>query len=339
MTKMVSVIIPCYNEVATIVGLLEAISGQTYSLSNLEVIIADGGSSDGTQAAIRDFARERPELKIKLIDNRNRTIPAALNSAIRSARGSIIVRLDAHSEPSPDYIKHCLETLERTGAANVGGMWHIRPGRDNWIGRSIAAAAAHPIGAGDASYRIGGPEGEVDTVPFGAYRKEWLERIGPFDEQLLTNEDYEYNLRIRQAGGVIWFSPEIESRYYARSDLVNLAQQYLRYGYWKARMLMKHPRSIRLRQAIPPLIALTFIGLLVASPSHVLAQVALATALGAYALTLGIASVGAVLQHKDLPMIFGVPLALFTMHFSWGIAFWWGLLSGLAGKFLGQQSN
>ena len=264
MTKMVSVIIPCYNEVATIVGLLEAISGQTYSLSNLEVIIADGGSSDGTQAAIRDFARERPELKIKLIDNRNRTIPAALNSAIRSARGSIIVRLDAHSEPSPDYIKHCLETLERTGAANVGGMWHIRPGRDNWIGRSIAAAAAHPIGAGDASYRIGGPEGEVDTVPFGAYRKEWLERIGPFDEQLLTNEDYEYNLRIRQAGGVIWFSPEIESRYYARSDLVNLAQQYLRYGYWKARMLMKHPRSIRLRQAIPPLIALTFIGLLVA---------------------------------------------------------------------------
>jgi len=183
--------------------LLEAIRRQTYQLNEIEVIIADGMSDDGTRDAIQDYASQHPELSIRLIDNPQRIIPAALNVALKAAKGNVIIRLDAHSAPKPDYVERCLAVLEETDAANVGGVWEIQPGAETWIARAIAAAASHPLGAGDARYRISGHPGPVDTVPFGAFRKDWLERVGPFNEDLLTNEDYEYNARIRKAGGVV----------------------------------------------------------------------------------------------------------------------------------------
>src|SRR3989304_7761914 len=120
------------------------------------------------------------------------------------------------------------------------------------MARPIAAAASPPLGAGDAGYRVGSQAGEVDTVPFGAFRREWLERVGGYDESLQTNEDYELNVRLRRAGGKIWFDPSIRSVYYARSDLAQLWRQYYRYGFWKARMLLRYPGSIRWRPALPP---------------------------------------------------------------------------------------
>ena len=203
----VSIIVPCYNEVHTIGALLQALVVQTAPLNELEVIIADGGSDDGTRQALQTFAEDHPELRLRVVDNPARTIPAGLNLAIAHATGEVVIRLDAHSAPQPDYVQRCLETLNRTQAANAGGLWDIRPGSDTWIGRSIAAAAAHLLGAGDARYRIRGAEGPADTVPFGAYRREWLERVGGFNEGLLTNEDYEYNVRLRSHGGVVWFNP------------------------------------------------------------------------------------------------------------------------------------
>jgi len=326
----VSVIIPCYNEARTIGGLLKAIAGQTQPVAEMEVVIADGQSTDGTRKAIEDFAASRPDLHLKLVDNPNRSIPAALNRAIAASQGPVVIRLDAHAVPERTYIERCLETLERTQAANVGGLWEIKPGRDTWIGRAIAAAAAHPLGAGDARYRTSGAEGPVDTVPFGAYPRGWLERVGRFDEGLLTNEDYEYNARIRRLGGVIWFDPAIRSNYLARGRLRELARQYVRYGFWKARMLLRHPGTIRWRQALPPLFVLSTAVLLAGSFVAAPALGLLAIEWSAYGLILLLAALLQAIHRRSPSLIAGFPLAIATMHLCWGAAFWGGLLTGLS---------
>jgi glycosyltransferase involved in cell wall biosynthesis len=328
----VSIIVPCYNEVGSIGSLLEAIRQQSYPMDRIEVVIADGGSQDGTQDAIRRFGETHPELRLMLVDNPKRTIPAALNTAILQAAGDVVIRLDAHSAPEPDYVARCVETLQRTQAANVGGVWEIQPGQTTWVARSIAAAAAHPLGAGDALYRTGGAEGPAETVPFGAYPRDWLRRVGAFNEALLTNEDYEYNVRIREQGGLVWFNPLIRSRYFARPTLGALAGQYARYGFWKARMLLQHPGSLRWRQALPPLFALSIGGLLVAGFFDPLAFIALQVELGTYLGILVLVAVDQAIRHRSIALLAGFPLALAIMHLSWGGAFWCGFLTGVAGR-------
>ncbi|MEJ2606517.1 MAG: glycosyltransferase family 2 protein [Anaerolineales bacterium] len=245
MSTFVSIIVPCFNEERTIGFLLESIFHQSYPLDNIEVIIADGISTDGTRQIVEAFKAEHPKLSIRLIDNPKRIIPAALNRAIEHAKGDVLIRLDAHSVPADDYVERCVSTIMRTGAANVGGVWEIKPSGDHWMARAIAIAAGHPLGAGDARYRTGGEAGATDTVPFGCFPRDWIERVGFFEEELETNEDYEFNVRLKQAGGVVFFDPAIRSIYYARPDLISLGKQYARYGYWKARMLIRFPSSLR----------------------------------------------------------------------------------------------
>jgi glycosyltransferase involved in cell wall biosynthesis len=318
---LVSIIIPCYNEETTITSLLNAIAVQSFPLEKLEVIIADGISSDSTRTQISDFLKAQPEINIRIIDNLRRIIPAALNLAIAVSAGDYIIRLDAHSIPAPDYVDRCVEILATMDAANVGGIWEIQPGEGGWMASGIAAAAAHSLGAGGARYRVGGPAGPVDTVPFGAFRREWLDRVGPFDETLLTNEDYEYNVRIRAAGGTVYFDPRIRSVYLARPDLVSLARQYARYGYWKAQMLSRYPRTVRLRQLIPPIFVLSLLLLFLFSPFSWLMRTVLAVELGVYLfVTLGSALVEA-WRRKDFRLIVSFPLAIVTMQLSWGGGF------------------
>jgi glycosyltransferase involved in cell wall biosynthesis len=301
---------------------------QSYPSERVEVIIADGGSTDGTVQAVEAFAARYPEFPLRLVDNPRRIIPAGLNAAIAESRGEIVVRLDAHSEPATDYLERCVAVLAETQAACVGGRWEIVPGRDSWIGRSIAVAAGHPLGAGDARYRTGGPAGAVDTVPFGAFPRQWLNRVGGFDEQLLTNEDYEYNLRLRRAGGRVWFDPSIRSKYVARGSYSELARQYLRYGYWKGRMLRRYPSSIRLRQLLPPLFVIGS-GLLVLAASFFRpAAWLLAATWTAYAAVLLAAGAVAALRKGAAGHLLGVPVALATMHLAWGS----GALRGLLGR-------
>ncbi len=331
MTVGVSVIVPCYNEERTIRLLLQAIRGQTYPMSNLEVIIADGMSTDGTREVVREFSQMHTTLNLRVVDNPDRIIPAALNRAIEAARGEVIVRLDAHSMPSPEYIERCLQVLENTGAANAGGVWEIQPSSETWMARSIAAAGSHPLGAGDARYRTSGVAGEVDTVPFGAFRREWLDKTGPFNETLLTNEDYEFNVRLRNLGGLIWFDPSIRSTYFARGDLAALARQYARYGFWKARMLMHYPRSLRWRQVLPPFFVFTalILGLIgLFSPA---AQVLLGLQLGLYAGTTFIVGLIEAIRRRSPGLIVGFPLAIWTMHLAWGGGFLWSLLTAVIG--------
>ncbi len=323
----VSVIVPCYNEQETICLLLDAIYAQSYPRTQMEVILSDGLSTDQTRDCVYAFQQNHPDLAIIIVDNTRRVIPSALNRAIENAQGEIIIRLDAHSVPAPDYIERCLALLQAGRGDNVGGVWQIRPSCDTWIARSIAAAASHPLGVGDALYRLGGKARQVDTVPFGAFRRTLINQIGPFDESLLTNEDYEFNTRIRQAGGVIWFDPDIHSIYFARPKLSALAHQYSRYGYWKAQMLRRYPKTLRWRQLLPPVFVAALVILLNLAPWLEIARWFLLLQIGAYSLVLLAAGIHGSIIKKDSSLVIGLPLAISTMHLSWGTSLLWGLIS------------
>ncbi|HSO13250.1 MAG TPA: glycosyltransferase family 2 protein, partial [Anaerolineales bacterium] len=317
----VSVIVPCYNERSTIGLLLEAIRQQTFPRPDMEVLIADGMSTDGTRDAIAAFRIDFPELDVRVVDNTLRSIPLGVNRAIEASRGEIILRLDAHSRPYPDYIENSIKALEDGRGDNVGGVWEIHPGADTWIAKSIAVAAAHPLGVGDALYRHAKHAAQVDTVPFGSFKRELIGRIGLFDESLLANEDYEFNTRIRKAGGRIWLDPSIRSIYFARSTLQELARQYWRYGYWKWRMLRRYPDTLRWRQALPPLFVLSLLGLIVFSIFEPVGLFVLAGELLFYLLIMFLAGLQSAMRRGNLYLTVGLPLAIPVMHISWGSGF------------------
>ncbi len=327
MHPTVSIIVPCYNEQATICHLLDAILAQTYPLEKIEVVISDGLSTDGTQTVIENFHTEHPELNLRLIENAARSIPAALNRALQAASNEIFIRLDAHSMPYPDYVVHCVEALEAGRGDNVGGAWEIRPGAGTWVAESIAAAAAHPLGAGDAMYRLAPQAGAVDTVPFGSFRRSLVEKIGGFDESLLSNEDYEFNTRVRQSGGTVWLDPSIRSVYFSRATFSGLMRQYWRYGFWKWRMLRRYPATLRWRQALPPLFAASLLGLALAGLFFAPARFLLAAEVLAYFLILAWAGLRLAQKRRKPVLILGLPLAVASMHCAWGGGFLWSMLS------------
>jgi glycosyltransferase involved in cell wall biosynthesis len=326
MPPTISIIIPCYNEQATIRKLLEAIYAQTYPRARLEVVIADGMSSDDTRGEIEAFADEHPDLHTCVVDNPARSIPAALNRALHEAQGEIIVRLDAHSVPYPDYVARCVDALEAGLGENVGGVWEIRPGADGWLAAAIAAAAAHPLGVGDALYRHAEKAAYVDTVPFGAFEREQLALVGFFDETLLTNEDYEFNARIRKSGGRIWLDPAIRSVYFARPTLAALARQFWRYGYWKRKMLQRYPETLRWRQGLPPLFVLSLVAGIILAAFLPLFRWLLAAEAALYALILLLAGLQAAIHQRKGTLVIGLPLAIADMHIAWGAGFLWSMI-------------
>lgn len=328
----VSVIVPVLNEQETITQLLEAIYAQSFPRTDLEVILADGLSTDDTRARIVEFQKAHTDLKLVIVDNPSRKIPAGLNLAIAAAKGEVVLRLDAHCVPQLDYVSRSVEALQADKGWNVGGVWEVRPGGKGWVAKSIALAAAHPLGIGDALYRFTDKAAEVDTVPFGAFKRSLIEKIGGFDESLEANEDYEFNARIRAAGGRVWLDPAIKSIYYARPDLGSLALQYGRYGYWKLQMLRRYPTTLRARQAIPPLFVLSLLILpLLALALPWLGWVLVVEMVIYAALLVGAALVRAV-EHKQVSLVVGIPLAMMTMHLAWGSAFLWSLISTRVGK-------
>lgn len=324
----VSIIIPCYNEEATIHKLLEALRVQTYPLAQMEVVISDGFSTDGTRDVIAGFKKQNADLSVRVVDNKAKTIPSGVNQAIRESSGEILIRLDAHSMPIPEYVARCVEAHQAGKGDNVGGVWEIRPGADTWVAESISFAAAHPLGVGDAMYRLNAKAGAVDTVPFGSFRRELIQKIGAFDESLLANEDYEFNTRVREAGGTVWLDPAIRSVYFSRSTFGKLAGQYWRYGFWKFKMLKRYPHTLRWRQALPPVFVLALLTLIVLSLGLTVARVLLALQLFVYFFVLGLAGLRLAMKTRKGFLFWGLPFAIATMHIAWGMGFLWsGILS------------
>ncbi len=306
----VSVIIPTLNAEATIAEALDSVLSQDYA-GPVEVIVVDGSDTPATSEVVR---RHYPA--VRLVSNPDQAIAPGVNAAMRMATGDIIVRCDAHTFFPPGYLQRAVETLERTGAANVGGRQ--QPVGRTLFQRSVAIAMTTLLGAGDSRYRLGGAEGAVDTVYLGVYRREALDAVGGYNTSLIRAEDYELNYRLRKQGKTVWFDPELVVRYWPRSTPWSLARQYFEYGRWKSVVFMTHPASARLHYFAAPVIVLALAAAAAAALAGFL-WLAAAT-LFAYILVLVATSVVVGFRLRDAATVL-LPLALTIMHLSWGIGF------------------
>jgi len=326
----VSVIIPCYNEERFIGKALEQLAPQ-FEPDRYEIIIIDGMSDDNSRKVIDDFRKRRPDLSVSLVENPARNIPTALNLGIAAARGNIIARMDAHAVPSNGYIRRCVEVLQMDSVGAVGMPCMVRPGADTLVARAIAAAVSHPFGIGDAKYRLGsnGPAQEaVDTVAFACFRKSVWEELGGYNEALHTNEDYDFNYRVRRSGRPVILDRGGHCDYFARTTVRRLAAQYWRYGGWKAQMIRLQPRSMKLRHLVAPVFVLSLIALavlgLVWSPARWLFFIEVALYLLAALVAGWQATKG---TDRSPGLILLMPLVFATIHLTWGTSFLGGLLS------------
>ena len=312
----VSVVIPLRNEEDWIELCLDSVLAQDYPTKLIEVITVDGESDDRTLEILASYGN-----RVRVLNNPGRIVPSAMNIGIRSARGDIICRVDAHTVLRKDYVRHGVDLLLKTQADNVGGaMTSIGGGR---VGDAVALAMSSRFGIG-AYFHFGTEECEVDTVYMGMYPRSVFERIGLFDEELVRNQDDELNYRLRKSGGRVLFTPQMRSRYQNRQSWKKFAKQFYQYGLWKVRVLQKHPRQMNWRHFVPPaFVASLGGGLLLAPICQGFAWLSLAVALS-YVVTLIAASV-AVTRKKGATLFVLVAMAFAVMHFCWGSGFLMGL--------------
>ncbi|WP_255950346.1 glycosyltransferase family 2 protein [Streptomyces odontomachi] len=310
----VSVIMPVLNEERHLRTAVRAILAQRYA-GEMEVVIALGPSTDRTDEIAAELVREDP--RVHTVPNPTGRTPAALNAAIKASRHPVVVRVDGHGMLSPDYITTAVRLLAETGAQNVGGIMHAE-GENDWE-HAVAAAMTSRIGVGNAAFHTGGQAAPAETVYLGVFRRAALEQQGGYNEEFIRAQDWELNFRIREAGGLIWFSPELRVSYRPRPSVRALAKQYKDYGRWRHVVARYHEGSINLRYLAPPTaVCAIAAGLVVGAavtPWALLVP-------GAYVAGIVAGSVPA-----GRGMSFGarirIPLALATMHMSWG----WGFLT------------
>ena len=308
----VSIVIPVRNEVGSIATTLDSCLDQSYA-GTLEVIVADAMSDDGTRDIVERYALTND---VRLVDNTARVTPTGLNRAIEASIGDVIVRCDAHSVLPPHYVENAVRTLTETEAGNVGGVQ--KAVGTTPMQRGIAAAMTNPLGVGDAKFHRGGTPGPVDTVYLGVYRRAVLEEVGGFDESLVRNQDYELNVRIRNAGYTVWFDPRRVVDYQPRSSLSALWRQYNDYGRGKRCVVAKHPSSLKPRQAAPPVLVLGLAASVV-SLATPLRRVGTAVLVG-YGAALGIAGAYEATKRRDSAALLAAP-AIGVMHIAWGLGF------------------
>jgi cellulose synthase/poly-beta-1,6-N-acetylglucosamine synthase-like glycosyltransferase len=318
---------PVRNEAAFIARGLGAVLAQDYPAERMEVIVVDGMSDDGTREVVRSFAERHPNLR--LLDNPGQIVPKGLNLALRQMTGEIIVRVDGHCEIAPDYVSRCVECLEEEEADGVGGP--IETIGSTLSARAIALAMSSMFGVGGSAFRtIKDRRMFVETVAFPAYTRRAIELAGWFDEELVRNQDDEYNYRLSKLGGRLLLAPEIRSRYYSRSTFRSLWRQYFQYGYWKVRVMQKHPRQMRLRQFAPPLFVAALLVALALALLSTLGALALALLLVTYT-TANIAASVIAARRAGVGLRAGLcllPLLLLahpTLHVSYGAGFLVGL--------------
>ena len=312
---LVTVILPIRNEARYIARCLKALLTQDYPPDKIEVLVVDGMSDDGTREIVAQFVQEGA--RVQLIDNPPRIVPTALNRGIRMAKGQIIVRVDGHAVVAQDYLQRCIDDLACIDADCVGGP--IQTIGENWLARGIAIAQSSPFGVGGAAFRYATQAQYVDTLAFGAHRREIFDRVGLFDEELVRNQDDEFNFRLTLNGGKIWLDPEIHSKYFSRATLRGLWKQYFEYGYWKVRVIQKHQRPASWRHLVPVTFVLALlIGIMASLVTQSLFWISAILLPYVFANLLASLWVGMRRGWQYMPLL---PLAFVTMHVAYGSGF------------------
>jgi len=256
---LVTVVMPCLNEEDNIARAVESLADD-YVLRNGEILIVDGGSTDRTREIVTELAAKYP---LRLLANPGRLQAHGMNIGIREARGRIIIRADAHCLYPPDYVRRCIQMLEKEGVFNAGGV--MVPVGETPIQKAIARAMRHPVGVGDAKYHLGDYRGYYDGVYLGAFKKSVFEDVGSFDPRAHPNEDAELNLRIVKSGRKIFLDGSLEVLYRPRKTFSKLFRQYFHYGRGRGYTTLKHRRFTSWRQVLPPVLILGLLGSIVLS--------------------------------------------------------------------------
>jgi glycosyltransferase involved in cell wall biosynthesis len=321
---MVSLIVAARNEEAFIGRCLDSIVASTYPRDRLEVLVVDGMSEDRTREIVEDYAARYPF--IRLLDNPKKHATAAFNAGIKAARGEILMIVGAHAAYAPWYVERSVRTLLRSGADNVGGVWRIVPRDGTLVGQAIALASASAFGSGDAytKRRVRGPR-LVDTVFGGCYRREVFDRIGLFDERLARSQDFDFNLRLRRAGGKIVIDPEIVCTYFVRSTLPEFWRHNLDDGFWTFYPLRFGRRTFTVRHVIPLVFVAGLSGAALLAPlSRPLGMAALGVAVAYIAATV-CASAAIAVRNRRIALLAALPLVFAVRHVGHGL----GALGGL----------
>lgn len=308
----VSVVMPVLNEERHLRAAVRAILAQDYP-GEVEVVLALGPSRDKTNQVAAELGRSDP--RVRTVPSPTGRTPNALNLAIAASHHPVVARVDGHSLLPPGYLRRAVELLDRTGADNVGGLMSARGVSD--FEQAVAHAMTSKIGVGNAPFHVGGSEGPADTVYLGVFRREALDRVGGYDEAFVRAQDWEMNYRLRETGGLVWFSPTLSVSYRPRGTLRALASQYFHYGRGRRHVVRTHKGSLNLRYLAPPVALL-----------GVITGIVVSTLVSLWGLTLplgylALVTAGAVGVGRGLPFRARViePLVLVTMHMSWGAGF------------------
>jgi len=319
-SPLVSIILPIRNESATIESGLQAVFEQDYT-GPTEILITDGMSMDSTRQIIDHFSALHPQMQMQILDNPGKIVPTGINIALNQAKGEIIIRVDGHTIIAPDYVRQCVETVQRTHADNVGGRMNaigVTP-----FGKAAALATSSLFGIGGGRFHTSDKEEWVDTVYMGAWPRRVFKQIGLFDEELVRDQDDELNYRLREHGGKILLSPVIRSEYAVRSTPIALWRQYYQYGLWKVRVLQKHPRQMSMRQFVPPFFLLALFVSVFFTFSPILLPLSPVVPLLYLVANLSASTISAVKQGWKLVPI--LPFVFAILHFSYGLGFLVGL--------------
>jgi len=319
--KKITIILPVRNEGNYIRAAVDGVLAQGYPAEHIEILIADGMSTDGTREIIKEYQRENAN--IILLDNPGWIVPTGMNIALKQAQGDIVIRVDGHCIIAPDYVRKCVEHLENDEVDGVGGPMETI-GEDK-LSETIALAMSSPFGVGNSAFRtISGKTIMADTVPFPAYTRSIIQKAGLYDEELVRNQDDEYNYRMRELGGRLLLAEDVRSKYYSRGSLQKLWKQYFQYGFYKVRVLQKHPRQMSLRQFVPPLFVISLLVMLFLTLSTHWGWIPLSVIGGSYLFANLAASIltaaREVWQHLLL-----LPIVFSTIHISYGAGFLAGL--------------
>lgn len=318
---MISIVCPIYNEEKHIAECLDSIIRQDYPHDQMEVLVVDGMSTDRTREIVQEYTEKYPF--IFLLNNPKRIVPVGLNTAIRVAQGDVIIRMDAHASYPDNYFSVLVEKLYALNADNVGGLCRTLPARETPVCEAIAAALSSPFGMGDSHFRIGtNKEMQVDTVPFGCFRREVFDRIGYFDEDLIRNQDDEFNGRIIKYGGRIYLIPSIVVDYYARDSFGKVSKMFYQYGLFKPLVSKKLGSPATARQFFPFFFVLGLIFGLPLSFAHpIFCFVYIAVIL----FYLFLSAYFSIKQFKDPKRVLLLMATFAIIHVSYG----WGYLCGL----------